>query len=60
MHFPKWLCGLYISPKDIKKKKISTTWKTKIDSSAQHDLLSMEEYVVVTGFKALTEYITGN
>lgn len=39
MHFPKWLCGLY--------KKNSTTWKTKIDSSTPHDLLSMEEYVNV-------------
>ena len=32
VHFPRWF-----------KKKISITWKTKIDSSTQHDLLSMEE-----------------
>lgn len=29
--------------------------KTKIDSSTQHDLLSIKEYVFVTGSKALTE-----
>lgn len=45
VHFPQWY------------KKRTTTWKT--NDSVPHDLLSMEEYVFVTGSEASTESITG-
>ena len=58
MHFPKVaMCSVHF-PQWYKNKKISITWKTRTDSSTQHDLLSMEENVFVTGSKASTENMT--
>lgn len=56
MHFQKWLCGPYISSNDVKKIKRSPPLE-KIDSSTKHDLLSMEEYKLVTVTKELDNQI---
>lgn len=45
-------------PAMIKKKDLHHL--KDYDSSTQHELLSMEDYVFVTSSKAFAEYITGN
>lgn len=54
MNFPKWLCGLYISPNDIKKEPPLERLTTVC-----HMIYFLWKNVFVTGSEASTESITG-
>lgn len=55
MHFPKWLCRLYISPNDIKKKEQPLERLTTV----RHMIYFLWKNMYLWQTKALTENITG-